>query len=66
MKLEHYVEINTAEYITGQPEYTTRFVVGNQSFDIGAHPLATRVEAEWYRDQFITALKVMVGEVTDT
>ena len=63
MKLEHYVEINGGGKYDGP--YLVRFAVGNQSFTVSP-PLETRKDATWWRDQFIAALKTMVGEVTDS
>lgn len=65
MKLQHYVEIAPVANTPAPPEYQVRFVVGNQSFSISVvqHTLK---EAVWFRDQFLQALKVMVGEVTDS
>jgi len=63
-KLEHYVEIHDNEYedIT---TYTVWFTIGNQSFQI-AGVLDTAAEAEWWKRQLLNALRVMVGEVTDS
>jgi len=59
MKLVQYVTIGGTK-----GNYDVNFVVHNQSFVI-MDVLDTRKEAEWWRDQFINALKVMVEEVTD-
>jgi len=64
MKLIDYVTIHDLD---GEDpvDFTLWFTVGNQSFQI-AGPLETRAEAEWWKDQFLTALRVMVSEVTDS
>ena len=61
MKLERYVELQTIVGGDMPNEYRVWFVVGVQSFQVGGE-LDTLVEAEWWRDQFLTALRVMVGE----
>ena len=64
MKLEHYVEVH--ELRDYDPvSYLVWFNVRGQSFQI-AGELETRQEAEWWRDQFLNALRVMVSEVTDS
>ena len=39
-------------------------VVGGQSFSIGAMPAETKVEAEWYAEQFAHALAAMCLGIT--
>ena len=65
MKLEYYVEIHDNNDDGDLADYTVWFTIGNQSFQI-AGELEGLEEAEWWRDKFLHALRVMVSEVTDS
>ena len=65
MKLNHYVELMPVANLPAGPRFAVRFVVGAQSFPIG-DGFETLGEAVWYRDQLLSALRVMVSEVTDS
>lgn len=59
--LEHYVE--TIPVSERSDRWAVHFTVGNQSFLI-ADELESLEEAAWWRDQFLTALRAMIREVT--
>jgi len=62
MKLEHYVNIVPIN----DDRYQIVYKVKDQEFVIACSGYAELSEAVWFRDQFLTALRVMVSEVTDS
>ena len=65
MLLGHYVKVIPMSNPPALPRYQVRYIVNHQSFDVGVTQ-DTLEEAVWYRDQLLTALQKMVGEVTDS